>query len=176
MGVGGGNGRTICFRHSLTALLSVGFLLPSLRGWRGFGPLVGFGLRFQANWLLLTLRDQGVNLVTAAVGGVTELGLWTLATRLLQLPQLAFTSLYTVGFPAMANLLARGDDPGPAILKAVRTASIGSTLIFPAFAASSPELLPALFGEQWRGAAVVIPSSRSRLSCWAQSRSEHGAT
>lgn len=142
---------------ALTALLSIGLLLPSLRGWRSFGPLVSFGLKFQANWLLIMLREQGIAAVTAAIGGLNVLGLWTLAVRLLQVPVLAFTSLYTVGFPAISNLLARGEDPGPVILRVVRRASIAATLAFPAFAAASPELIPALFGEQWRSTAEVIP-------------------
>ena len=141
----------------LIALLSVGFLAPSLRGWRGFGPLVGFGLRFQATPLLYVLREQGVNLVTAVVGGLGVLGLWTLASRLIQVPILAFTSLYTVGFPAMSRVLAGGEDPGPIILRVVRRASIVAAFVFPAFVAASPALVPALFGTQWSDAANVIP-------------------
>jgi O-antigen/teichoic acid export membrane protein len=141
----------------LTASLSIGFVLPSLRGWRGYGELVRFGLRFQASWLTLVAREQSINAVVAVVAGVTVLGFWTLANRLILLPILAFTSLYTVGFPAMSNLLARGEDPGPIILRTVRRASIVATLVFPAFAAASPELIPALFGEKWRDAADVIP-------------------
>ena len=141
----------------LTAVLSIGFLLPSLKGWKKFGDLVRFGLRFQANWALTVVREQGINAVTAAISGLTVLGLWTLATRLIQLPIVAFLSLYTVGFPAMSNLLARGEAPGPVILRVVRRAAIGGALILPAFAASSPELVPALFGERWADAADVIP-------------------
>ena len=61
------------------------------------------------------LRAPGtsaVNLVTAVVGGLGVLGLWTLASRLIQVPILAFTSLYTVGFPAMSRVLAGGEDQG----------------------------------------------------------------
>ena len=141
----------------LIALLSVGFLAPSLRGWRGFGPLVSFGLRFQATPLLYVLREQGVNLVTAVAGGLGVLGLWTLASRLIQVPILAFTSLYTVGFPAMSRILAGGEDPGPIILRVVRRASIVAALVFPAFIAASPALIPALFGAQWSDAANVLP-------------------
>jgi polysaccharide transporter, PST family len=141
----------------LIALLSVGFLAPSLRGWRGFGPLVSFGLRFQATPLLYVLREQGVNAVTAVVGGLGVLGLWTLASRLIQVPILAFTSLYTVGFPAMSRILAGGEDPGPIILRVVRRASIVATLVFPAFIAASPALVTALFGTQWSDAANVLP-------------------
>jgi O-antigen/teichoic acid export membrane protein len=142
---------------SLAAVLAIGFLAPSLRSWRSQRALVGFGIRFQATWFLQILREQGVNAVTAVVAGLQTLGLWALASRLIQLPVLAFTSLYTVGFPAMANLLSRGEDAGPVILRVVRRASIGATLVFPAFAAASPELVPALFGEPWRDAAKVVP-------------------
>ena len=119
--------------------------------------LVGFGLRFQATPLLYVLREQGVNLVTAVVGGLGVLGLWTLASRLIQVPILAFTSLYTVGFPAMSRVLAGGEDPGPIILRVVRRASIVAAFVFPAFVAASPALVPALFGTQWSDAANVIP-------------------
>jgi polysaccharide transporter, PST family len=142
---------------ALISVLSIGFLMPSLRGWRGFGPLVGFGLRFQATPLLYVLREQGVNAVTAVAGGLGVLGLWTLASRLIQVPILAFTSLYTVGFPAMSRILAGGEDPGPIILRVVRRASIVATLVFPAFIAASPALVPVLFGAEWADAAYVLP-------------------
>ena len=141
----------------LIASLSIGFLMPSLRGWRAFGELARFGLRFQATWLAIVAREQTINAVVAAVAGVTVLGLWSLANRLLQVPLLAFGSLWAVGYPAMSNLLARGEDVGPILLRTVRRASIVATLVFPAFAAASPELVPALFGEQWRDASEVIP-------------------
>jgi O-antigen/teichoic acid export membrane protein len=142
----------------LTGLLtSVGFVRPSLRGWGQFGELMRFGLKFQATWVALVARELGLNAVIALVAGVATLGFWTLANRLIQLPILAFTSLYAVGFPAMSNLLARGEDPGPIILRAVRRASIAGTLVFPAFAASSPALVPALFGSQWQESADPIP-------------------
>ena len=43
------------------------------------------------------------------------------------------------------------------ILRTVRRAAIAATFVFPAFAAASPELIPSLFGEQWREAADIIP-------------------
>ncbi len=46
---------------------------------------------------------------------------------------------------------------GRVIVRTVRRASIVATFVFPAFAAASPELIPALFGEQWRDAADVMP-------------------
>jgi O-antigen/teichoic acid export membrane protein len=57
----------------------------------------------------------------------------------------------------MSNLLAKGEDVAPIVLRTVRRAAIVGALVFPVFAASSPELVPALFGEKWREAAEVIP-------------------
>ena len=115
----------------LAAILTIGFLAPSVRGWRGERALVGFGMRFQATWLIQVLREQGVNAVAALVAGLHTVGLWTLASRMMRFPTLAFQSLYAVGFPAMANLLARGEDPRPVILRVVRRAAVGATLVFP---------------------------------------------
>ena len=141
----------------LIAAVGIGLLMPSLRGWREYGGLVRFGLRFQATPLAVIGREQTVNAVVAAVAGVSVLGLWNLANRLLQMPMLAFRAIWAVAFPAMSNLLAQGEDVAPIILRTVRRASIVGALVFPAFAASSPELVPAVFGEQWRDVADVIP-------------------
>ena len=141
----------------LVAALGIGLLMPSLRGWRGSGDTIRFGLRFQATPLAFIAREQSLNLVVAAVGGVSMLGLWNLANRLIQVPILAFRSLWAVAYPAMANLLAQGEDVAPIILRTVRRAGIVGAFVFPVFAASSPELIPAVFGEQWRDAAAVIP-------------------
>jgi O-antigen/teichoic acid export membrane protein len=142
---------------ALTGAMSIGLQMPSLRGWRSYGGLIRFGLSFQASWFMFVAREQGLNIVIAAVAGVTTLGLWTFTNRIFQLPLVAFSSLYVVGFPAMSNLLARGEDPGPIILRTVRRAAIAGTFIFPLFAASSPELIPSVFGEQWRDAASIVP-------------------
>ena len=102
-------------------------------------------------------REQGVNIAVGVVAGVASLGMWTFTNRIFQLPALAFSSLYVVGFPAMSNLLARGEDAAPIILRTVRRAAIAATFVFPAFAAASPELIPAVFGEKWGDAADIMP-------------------
>jgi O-antigen/teichoic acid export membrane protein len=141
----------------LVAVLGIGFVLPSFRGWRGAGDTIRFGLRFQASPVTIIAREQALNVVVAAVGGVTMLGLWNLANRLIQVPVLAFRSLYAIAFPAMANLLAKGEDVAPVILRMVRRAAVVGCLVFSVFAATSPELVPAVFGGAWRDAADVIP-------------------
>jgi O-antigen/teichoic acid export membrane protein len=141
----------------LTRRLTTRIGLPSLRGWRSFGPLIRFGLSFQASWFTFVGREQGVNTALAVVGGIAPLGVWTFTNRIFQLPSIAFNSLYTVGFPAMSNLLGRGEDAAPIILRTVRRAAIVGTLIFPLFAATAPALVPLVFGERWAGAADVLP-------------------
>ena len=141
----------------LTASLTIGFIAPSLHGWRAFGELARFGLSFQASWFAWLGRELGLNIVVGVVAGVASLGIWTFTNQIFQLPALAFTSLYIVGFPAMSSLLARGEDPAPIILRTVRRAAIAATFVFPTFAAASPELIPSIFGEKWRDAADIIP-------------------
>jgi O-antigen/teichoic acid export membrane protein len=141
----------------LTAALSIGFAAPSLRGWRGYGAMVRFGLSFQASWYTFVAREQGLNIVVGIVGGVSPLGIWTFTNRIFQLPLVAFSSLYVVGFPAMSNLLARGEDPAPIILRTVRRAAVAGAFIFPVFAAASPQLIPTIFGDQWRDVADIVP-------------------
>jgi O-antigen/teichoic acid export membrane protein len=141
----------------LINVISRGFFMPSLRGWRGFAGLLRFGLGFQANWYSIIAREQGLNILVGAIAGVGTLGIWTFTNRIFQLPSLAFNSLYVVGFPAMSNVLARGEEIGPIILRTVRRAAIVGTFIFATFAAVSPKLIPILFGQAWRDAAVVIP-------------------
>jgi O-antigen/teichoic acid export membrane protein len=141
----------------LTASLGIGLNSPSLRGWRTLGDTVRFGLTFQASWFTFLAREQGINVTIGIVSGVASLGIWTFTNRIFQLPSLAFTSLYVVGFPAMSNLLARGESPAPVILRTVRRAAIVGTFVFPTFAAASPQLIPTLFGDQWRDAAQIMP-------------------
>jgi O-antigen/teichoic acid export membrane protein len=139
------------------ALVSpVGSPTPRLSWGRVRSPLL-FGARFQGVGMVTLVRDQGVNLGTAAIASVSTLGLWTLAGRILSVPFLAFESLWRIGYPAMARLLGTGED-GRAILERgtslVATAT-GATLA--PLVAAGPALVPSLFGHKWSAAASVIP-------------------
>lgn len=137
--------------------LSIGFQAPSLRGWRGYGGLLRFGVKFQASWYTFVAREQGLNIVIGLIAGVGSLGIWTFTNRIFQFPTLAFSSLFVVGFPAMANVLARGEAAGPIILRTVRRTAIAGTFVFATFAAVSPKLVPLVFGDTWADAALIIP-------------------
>lgn len=123
---------------------------------RPLRPLLAFGLRFQAVTLSHTVRDQGVNLGALAIGGPATLGLWTLASRVLQLPYLLFESLWRVSYPAMTQLLAAGEAPRHLIERGVRVASTATGFLLTPLAASAPALLVAVFGVQWEAASDVI--------------------
>ena len=142
---------------TLTSVLGLTVTAPSLRGWRGYGDLLRFGLKFQASWFTWVAREQCLNIVVGVIGGVAPLGIWSFTNRIFQLPSIAFSSLYVVGFPAMASLLARGEDPRPIILRTVRRAAIAGTLVFPPFAAACPQLVPAVFGPEWTKVADIMP-------------------
>ena len=142
---------------ALTAVLGLRLAAPTLRRWREQGALIRFGLKFQANWFTWIAREQGLNVVVAVFGGVASLGIWTFTNRIFQLPAIAFSSLYVVGFPAMSNLLARGENPGPMIVRTVRRAAIAGTFVFPTFAAACPQLIQPVFGEQWGDVAELMP-------------------
>jgi O-antigen/teichoic acid export membrane protein len=141
----------------LVGALTLGLHPPSLKGWRNLVDVMRFGLKFQLNWIVIVVTDQALNLAVAVVAGLRVLGLWSLANKILQLPLLLFSSLSAVAFPAVSNLLARGEDPSPILVRSARLTSIGGTLVYVPFAAASPELIPLLFGEQWRRAGDIIP-------------------
>lgn len=130
--------------------------LKPLFSLRRIRPLLAFGLRFQAVTLAHTIRDQGVNLGTTAIAGPAMLGLWTLASRVLQLPYLLFESLWRVSYPAMTQLMAAGEAPRHLIERGVRVASTATGLLLTPLASSAPALVVAVFGEQWVAASDVI--------------------
>jgi O-antigen/teichoic acid export membrane protein len=134
----------------------LGFLLPSLQIGR-VRPLLSFGVSYQAANLVWAVRDQILNLSIAAIAGVGTLGLWTLARRLLEVPNLLFDSLWRVSFPAMAQLRDLDRDPRRLIERAAGLATVGSGLVLTVLAASAPGLVPGLFGAQWSKAATALP-------------------
>jgi O-antigen/teichoic acid export membrane protein len=134
----------------------VGLVRPRF-AWHRIRPLMAFGVRFQANTLTWLVRDQGVNAAIAVIASVSTLGLWSLARRLMEVPFVLFDSLWRVSFPAMSQLVAAKEDAAPVISRAVAMAAVASGMLLAGLAGSAPGLVPGLFGEQWREAAVVLP-------------------
>ena len=130
---------------------SIGFSRTHIRA------LAVFGLPLTINGLALFLSGQGDRLLVGNQLGVTELGLYSAIMLLIYSPsQFAARFMQTTGFPAIAE--ARDD----AALQRYRLDSlIGQTLLLGAvmavgFAAVGPVLIPLLFGEEFRSAALTV--------------------
>jgi O-antigen/teichoic acid export membrane protein len=132
-----------------------GFMLPRL-SWGRLRGLLRFGLQYQSVNAIALVRDQGVNLGTAAIGGISMLGLWSLAYRILQVPFLLFDAVWRVSFPAMARLLAAGEEPRPIMERGLAMAAMITGGMLAALVGSAPALVPAMFGHQWSGVDAVI--------------------
>jgi O-antigen/teichoic acid export membrane protein len=141
----------------MTVVSGVGVVRPSLRGVRKLRDVIAFGLRFQGVSLAGLLREQGLNAGVAIIGGVATLGLFSLARRLLELPVLVFEPLHRVSFPYMTHVLAAREDPARLIERGVVISAAAAGLVLSATAAAAPELVPGLFGEQWRDGGLIIP-------------------
>jgi O-antigen/teichoic acid export membrane protein len=140
----------------MARVIPAGIIRPHF-SWRRVRPLLSFGVRFQATNAGWLARDQGLNVSLAAVAGVSTLGLWSLANRVLQIPSLFLQTLFRVSFPTMSRLVAAKEDVAPLIERAIGMVAVGSGIILTGLVGSAPGLFPGLFGEQWRGASQIIP-------------------
>ena len=128
--------------------------------WAPLKPLLSFGVKCCCRRLLLhMLRDQGVNILVAALGGVSMLGLWSVAWRLIQLPVSLVSSLWRVSMPGMARLVAAKEDVGGTIDRVISLSAIGTGVLLVPLAASAPAWVRVLLGPQWVDAASVIPGA-----------------
>lgn len=133
-----------------------GVVMPRLTR-RHVRSLLGFGMRVQATALTHTVRDQAINTGTLAIVGLSTLGLWSLANRMLQLLVMVLEALWRVSYPAMARLRDANEDAREIIERALPPLSIGIGVFLTALVGSSPALVPAVFGARWSGAADVLP-------------------
>ncbi|MEK6327965.1 MAG: oligosaccharide flippase family protein [Actinomycetota bacterium] len=133
--------------------------LRPLFSWQRIRPLMKFGVRFQAVAMTNMVRDQGLNIGIAAVAGLGVLGVWALARRILEVPFLLFDAMLRVSFPAMSRLLASGEQARPLIERGVSVGAVATGLIVTPLVASTPALVPAVFGARWDEVVWVIPAA-----------------
>ena len=140
----------------LLLLLPKGRVLP-VPSFTKIRAILGFGFRYQAVGLLQLLRDQGVNIVVALVGGVAVLGLWSIAWRILQIPYSFFVALWRVSFPGMSRLVAAGEEVGSTIERVIALVAVGTGVLVAPLAASASAWIHVLIGAKWAEAASAIP-------------------
>jgi O-antigen/teichoic acid export membrane protein len=106
--------------------------------------------------LLSQGREQAEVLLIGAFAGPVALGLWTVASRLVNvLTDVLGTAIGSVAVPLFARVQTEPERLGRAVSA---TAAIGSLVLAPALGALallSPEAVTDVFGEQWAGAATV---------------------
>jgi O-antigen/teichoic acid export membrane protein len=133
----------------------VGFVRPRW-AWRHIRPILGFGARFQATPVVTIVRDQGLNVAVASIAGISALGVWSLAWRILQVPTLIITTTARVSYPAMARMLGAGEDPRAVIERGVAVVSLAIGLVLVALVGFAPAGLPALLGERWHDVPAAL--------------------
>lgn len=131
--------------------------------WAAVRPIVRFGAQFQAGALVAVARDQALNVGLAGIGGLTVLGLWGLASRMLQIPMLLFQALWRVSFPAVARLLDAGEEVIDSLRDAAGSLTLMVGIMLAPLAASAGHLIPLLFGERWTDAAPAVSISCAAL-------------
>jgi O-antigen/teichoic acid export membrane protein len=146
----------------LLVLVPAARLIPS-PSWARVRTLLGFGFRYQTVGVTNMLRDQGLNAAVALIAGVSALGVWSVAHRILQIPLLLLSSLWRVSFPGMSRLVAAGEDVGQTIERVVAIAAVVSGLILAPLVAATPAWVPTLLGDQWNDAIPVIPPASLHL-------------
>jgi O-antigen/teichoic acid export membrane protein len=92
----------------------------------------------------------------AAIGGLGVLGLWTLANRVMQVPQLLFGSLKRIFYPTIARLLDTDQAQRPLVERSIALVGVGGVLIVPALVAAAQALMPALLGPEWNEVPPIL--------------------
>jgi O-antigen/teichoic acid export membrane protein len=135
-----------------------GFKMPSL-DFAAIRPLLGFGLALQGVSAIYLAHDVALVSGITAVSGFAVLGLWTLATRVLQIPMLLYEAVYNVSFPAYARLSETDEDIGPIIERSVTALAVSCGMVLTVVGGSAYASIPLIFGDRWQDAAVILPGA-----------------
>jgi O-antigen/teichoic acid export membrane protein len=146
--------RAVAGTATMVALGPVGLLGPRW-SWPLVRPLIGFAAKFQASALLHIGREQALNVGVALVAGIATLGVWNLAWRILQVPNLLFTTVGRVAYPAMARLLGGGEDPRPVIERSIAVIATLTGVVSVALVGFAPAL-PVLVGPGWEDVPATL--------------------
>lgn len=158
MGVWGmATGMVVRALAGTSVMIGFGPIGPVVPRWSrdAIRPLLGFGLKFQANPVASMARDQTVNVGIAVVAGVSTLGVWNLAWRVLQVPYMVFGTVGRIGYPTMARLLGSGADPRRALERGLAALAVVTGSVIVAVVGFAPAL-PAVLGHAWNAVPAVL--------------------
>jgi O-antigen/teichoic acid export membrane protein len=141
---------------ALTLRGPTGFMLPRL-AWARTRHLLSLGIKFQTLQVVLLIRDEGMAIAIAAIGGFEALGVWNIVYRFTTVVIILMESLWRVSFPAMSRLRETGEDPMPVVERAAGMAAVVSGVLVVPLAGAAPALVPVLFGSHWTPAVRVLP-------------------
>lgn len=141
---------------ALTLRSPLGFVAPwfDLKRTR---ELLSLGVKFQGLQVVLLIRDQGLAIAIAAIGGFEALGVWNIVYRFTTVVIILMESLWRVSFPAMSRLRETGENALPVVERAAGMAAVVSGLLVVPLAGAAPALVPVLFGPHWTPAVKVLP-------------------
>lgn len=148
--------RTLVGALGMIAISPAGLILPSFR-LKPLRPLLAFGVQFQAVSFVLVARGLVLNAGIAAVGGLRVLGLWAIADRFVSVLALVLQSLWRVSFPMMSRLIAAGEDTRDLVARNVALVTFAIGFLGCALVGTGPGLMPALLGDTYADATVVLP-------------------
>jgi O-antigen/teichoic acid export membrane protein len=140
----------------LTLRGPVGFVRPRL-SWGRTRELLSLGVKFQSVQVVPLIRDQGLSIAIAAIGGFEALGVWNIVYRLATVMIILLESLWRVSFPAMSRLRETGEDALPVVERAASMAAAVSGVLVVPLVGAAPALVPVLFGSHWTQAVQVLP-------------------
>ncbi len=142
-------------------LSPAGLVLPS---WdpATIRPLLAFGARFQLASIINIGHEVILTAGIAVIGGLTLVGLWSFAGRIIQVPLLLFEALFTVGFPAFSRLYGAGQDDAAMkqlLERVVTLVCVGIAALMCPIVAAAPAAVPLLFGENWARVSEILPGA-----------------
>jgi O-antigen/teichoic acid export membrane protein len=148
---------------AMARLGPVGLVRPRW-SWPDLRPLLRFGAKFQGVVVIAAVREQGLNVGIAIVGGIATLGVWNLAWRVLRVPSMVFGTVGRIGYPTMARLLGAGQDPKPVIERGTGVLAVvtGATMV--AVTGFAPAL-PTLLGDGWEAVPAILLWAGVALIC-----------
>ena len=120
-------------------------------------PFIGFGVTSQAGAAAGIVRDQSINYGTAGIAGLSVLGIWTLASKVMLLPAVLFDALFRVAYPAFARMQDTGADLRPLIERATWVLALAMPVVLIPLVAGGPEFFPAILGDEWRDVNDLLP-------------------